>query len=96
MIIPGVILGVGTPREFTVTNNGLQKQQKAVELTIASGNNVFLAEGFGDVADAISQRAQQQHLCVAELVFSVRAVPRKDGNGVMAFLKATVTNFTGF
>ena len=87
---------MGTPREFTVTSNGLQKQQRAVELTIASGNNVFLAEGFGDVADNISQRAQQQHLCVAELVFSVRAVPRKDGNGEMAFLKATVTNFTGF
>ena len=87
---------MGSPREFTVTNNGLQKQQKAVELTIASGNNVFLAEGFGDVADAISQRAQQQHLCVTELVFSVREIDRKDGAGKMALLKATVTNFTGF
>lgn len=96
MTITGTVLSVGSPREFTVTNNGLQKQQKAVELTIASGNNVFLAEGFGDVADAISQRAQQQHLCVAELVFGVREVDRKDGAGKMAFLKATVTSFTGF
>lgn len=96
MTITGTILSVGAPREFTVTNNGLQKQQKAVELTIASGNNVFLAEGFGDVADIISQRAQQQHLCVAELVFGVREVDRKDGAGKMAFMKATVTSFTGF
>lgn len=96
MTITGTVLAVGSPREFTVMNNGLQKQQKAVELTIASGNNVFLAEGFGDVADAISQRAQQHHLCVAELVFGVRAVPRKDGNGEMSFLKATVTSFMGF
>lgn len=96
MIIPGVILEVGSPREFTTTSNGLQKTQKAVEIKIASGNNVFLAEGFGDVADAISQRAQLQHLCVAELVFSVREIDRKDGAGKMAFMKATVTSFTGF
>ena len=96
MTITGTILGVGAPREFTVMNNGLQKQQKAVELTIASGNNVFLAEGFGDVADTISQQAQKNHLCVAELVFGVRAVPRKDGNGDMTFLKATVTSFATF
>ena len=96
MTITGTILGVGAPREFTVTNNGLQKQQKAVELAIGSGNNQFIAEGFGEMADWISQSAKVGHICILELVFNIREVDRKDGAGKMAFLKATVTSFTGF
>ena len=96
MIIPALIQQVGATREFTVTNNGLQKTQKAVEVRIASGNNQFIAEGYGDVADTISAFAQTGHMCLVELVFNIREVDRKDGNGKMAFLKATVTSFTGF
>lgn len=96
MTITGMILSVGTPREFTVTNNGLQKQQKAVEVTIGSGNNQFIAEGYGEVADWISQSAKVGHIGILELVFNVREIDRKDGAGKMAFLKATVTSFTGF
>ena len=95
MTIPAIIRYVGSIREFDITSNGLTKKQKAVEVTLESGGNWFVAEGYGDVADAISQHAQVGSFCLAELVFGIREIERKDGSGKYLALKATVAAISG-
>ena len=94
MNIVGKIVSVGTPREFTTTQNGLEKKQKAVEVQISSGQNEILADFYGDAVDFLCEHARTGQLVIADMVFSVKEADRRDGSGKVKFMKATLTGVT--
>ena len=90
MTITGIISRVGQPREFTTTQNGLEKKQKAIEIQLKSGASEILAELYGEGVDVLAANARVGQLACADVVFNVKEADRRDGSGKMAYMRATI------
>ena len=90
MTITAQITGVGQLREFSTNQNGLETKKQAVEVRFRSGMSEFLADIYGEDAVALVNKALVGHWAVIDVVFSVKEVDRKDGQGKFACMRGTI------
>ena len=80
MTITAIIKRLGAQRSFSVNgSNGMQKTVTAIEVELQSGNHMFVAEAYDNVAAYIYESCQQDDVVMASLVFSTRDATTRDG-----------------